>query len=59
MAAAWTAIVWVGRLVIMAGDDHSARFLAVHGALAGISLLLAVPVAAIGWRMWRGGRRPG
>ena len=51
--------MWTGRLVIMAGDDHSAGFLAVHGALAGISLLLAIPVAVIGWRMWRAGRRPG
>lgn len=44
-------------MVIMAGDDHSAAFLAVHGALAAISLALAVPVAVIGWRMWRAGRR--
>lgn len=51
--------MWVGRVIIMAGDDHSAGFLAVHGALAGISLVLAVPVAVIGWRMWRSGRRPG
>ncbi|MDX6555768.1 MAG: hypothetical protein QOD86_1963 [Miltoncostaeaceae bacterium] len=56
-AAAWTAFVWIGRLVIMAGNDHSAGFLAVHGTLAGVSLLLAVPVAVIGWRMWRAGPR--
>ena len=59
MAAAWTAFVWIGRLIIMAGDDHGAGFLAVHGALAAISLALAVPVAVIGWRMWRAGRRTG
>jgi hypothetical protein len=45
-------------VVIMAGDDHSAGFLAVHGTLAGISLLLAIPVAVIGWRLWRPGPRP-
>jgi hypothetical protein len=57
LAAAWTAFIWIVRLVNMAGEDRSAGFLAVHGALAGISLLLAVPVAVIGWRLWRAGPR--
>jgi hypothetical protein len=43
-------------VVIMAGNDHSTGFLVVHGGLAAISLALAVPVAVIGWRMWRAGR---
>ncbi len=51
--------MWIGRLAIMARNDHSAGFLAVHGGLAAISLALAVPVAVIGWRMWRAGPRPG
>jgi hypothetical protein len=50
-AAAWTALVWVTRLVNMAGEDRSAGFVAVHTGLAVISLALAVPVAWVGWRL--------
>ena len=58
VAAAWTAFVWIGRVVIMAGDDdHSTGFLVVHGGLAAVSLALAVPVGVIGWRLLRAGRR--
>ena len=56
MAAAWTAFVWVNRLVNLAGDDRSARFIAVHVVIAVISLALAVPVSMAGWRLRRLGR---
>lgn len=54
LAAAWTWFVWITRLVNMAGEDRGTGFLAVHAALAAVSLLLAVPVAFVGWRMARG-----
>jgi hypothetical protein len=53
-AAAWTGFVWITRLVNLAGDDRSASFIAVHVVIAAISLVLAVPVAIIGWRLLRG-----
>jgi len=51
-------LVWVNRLVNLAGDDRSAGFVAVHVALAAVSLALAVPVAIVGWRL-RDPRRRG
>jgi hypothetical protein len=56
VAAAWTWFVWLTRLVNMAGEDRSAGFVAVHLALAVVSLLLAVPVAVAGRRMLRAPR---
>jgi hypothetical protein len=55
--------VWITRLVNLAGEDRSAGFVAVHTALAVISLALAVPVAIVGVRLLRkdsggGGRNP-
>jgi hypothetical protein len=50
-AAAWTVFVWVTRLVNQAGEDRSTGFVAVHSTLAAVSLLLAVPVAWVGWRL--------
>jgi hypothetical protein len=55
-AAAWTWLIWITRLVNMAGEDRSAGFLAVHGGLAGISMLLAIPVAWVGLRLVRRSR---
>jgi hypothetical protein len=52
-AAAWTAFVWITRLVNLAGDDRSASFVAVHAVIAAISLALAVPVGIVGWRLLR------
>jgi hypothetical protein len=43
-------------LVNLARDDRSASFVAVHVALALVSLALAVPVAFVGLRMVRGAR---
>jgi hypothetical protein len=37
-AGAWTVFIWVTRLVNMAGEDRSAGFYVVHGALAVISI---------------------
>ena len=53
MAAAWTGFVWITRLVNLAGEDRSASFIVVHVVIAAISLVLAVPVAIIGWRLLR------
>jgi hypothetical protein len=52
-AAAWTWLIWTTRLVNMAGEDRSAGFVAVHGGLAVVSMLLAIPVAWVGLRMAR------
>lgn len=41
----------MNRLVNLAGDDRSAGFIAVHVAIAVVSLALAVPVGVIGWRL--------
>ena len=51
VGAAWTAFVWITRLVNIAGEDRSASFIAVHVVIAAISLALAIPVAIVGWRM--------
>lgn len=61
-AAAWTAFVWITRLVNLAGDDRSASFVTVHVVIASVSLALAVPVGIVGWRLLRkesgaGGRK--
>jgi hypothetical protein len=40
--AAWTVVVWVARGVQIALADHSAAFVAVHLALAVVSIALAV-----------------
>ena len=37
----------------LAGEDRSAGFIAVHAVIAAVSLVLAVPVAIIGWRLLR------
>jgi hypothetical protein len=58
VAAAWTAFVWVNRLVNLAADERSTAFIVVHAVLAVVSLALAVPVALVGWRLARGGGPP-
>jgi hypothetical protein len=50
-AAAWTVFVWVTRLVNLAGEDRSTGFVVVHAGLAVVSLILAAPVAWVGWRL--------
>ena len=52
-AGAWTLFVWVTRLVNMAGEDRSAGFYVVHGALAVISIGLGVAVGVVGWKALR------
>ena len=52
-AAAWTAFVWITRLVNLAGDDRSASFVTVHVVIASVSLALAVPVGIVRWRLLR------
>ena len=48
-AAVWTLYVWISRLVIMAGQDESAGFKAVHAALALVSIGFALAIGKIGW----------
>jgi hypothetical protein len=48
-AAAWTLYVWISRLVIMAGQDESAGFKAVHTVLALVSIGFALAIGKIGW----------
>ncbi len=52
-AGGWTLFVWVTRLVNMAGEDRSAGFYVVHGALSVISIGLGVALGVIGWRALR------
>lgn len=52
-AGAWTLFVWVTRLVNMAGEDRSAGFYVVHGALAVISIGFGVAIGVVGWRALR------
>jgi len=42
----WTLYVWISRVFILAGDDRSLRFKAVHFVLAGVSIAFGL---AIGW----------
>ena len=52
-AGAWTLFVWVTRLVNMAGENRSAGFYVVHGALAVISIGFGVVLGILGWRALR------
>jgi hypothetical protein len=52
-AGAWTVFIWVTRLVNMAGEDRSAGFYVVHGALAVISIGFGVAIGIVGWRALR------
>ena len=52
-AGGWTLFVWVTRLVNMAGEDRSAGFYVVHGALAVISIGVGVAVGVVGWKALR------
>ena len=52
-AGGWTLFVWVTRLVNMAGEDRSAGFYVVHGALAVISIGFGVAVAVVGLKSLR------
>ena len=52
-AGGWTLFVWVTRLANMAGEDRSAGFYVVHGALAVISIGFGVAIGVVGWRALR------
>ena len=54
IAAGWTWFVWLTRIGNLFADDRSAAFITVHIALAGVSVLLAIPVAWVGLRLLRG-----
>ncbi|MFN2595465.1 MAG: hypothetical protein ABR579_11325 [Actinomycetota bacterium] len=45
-AAVWTFYVWITRVIIIAGQDRSTGFKAVHFVLAAISIAFGV---ATGW----------
>ena len=55
-ASVWTLYVWISRLVIMAGQDESAGFKAVHGVLALVSIGFALAIGKIGWESRRSAR---
>lgn len=55
VAAIWTIGVWVNRIAILAGDDRSMAFIAVHLVIGVISIVLGAAVGAIGWRLIRAG----
>lgn len=52
-AGGWTLFIWVTRLVNMAGEDRSAGFFVVHGALAVISIAFGLALGVVGWRALR------
>jgi hypothetical protein len=52
-AGGWTLFVWITRLVNMAGENRSAGFYVVHGALAVISIGFGVAIGVVGWRALR------
>jgi hypothetical protein len=52
-AGGWTLFVWVTRLVNMAGEDRSAGFYVVHGALAVISIAFGLALGVIGLKALR------
>jgi hypothetical protein len=52
-AGGWTLFVWLTRLVNMAGEDRSAGFYVVHGALAVISIAFGIAVGVVGWKALR------
>jgi hypothetical protein len=52
-AGGWTLFIWVTRLVNMAGEDRSAGFYVVHGALAVISIAFGLAIGVVGWRALR------
>lgn len=52
-AGGWSLFVWITRLFNMAGEDRSAGFFVVHGALAVISIAFGVAVGVVGWRALR------
>lgn len=58
-AAAWNVWVWVTRLAIMVrdGELHSTGFVTVHTLLFTVSLLSAIVVGVVGWRIVRQGQR--
>lgn len=54
VAAGWTWFVWLTRIGNLVADDRSATFVAVHIGLAAVSVILAIPVAWVGLRLFRG-----
>jgi hypothetical protein len=54
-AGGWTLFIWITRLVNMAGEDRSAGFYVVHGALAVISIAFGIAIGVVGWKALRDG----
>jgi hypothetical protein len=52
-AGGWALFVWITRLVNMAGENRSAGFYVVHGALAAISIAFGLAVGIVGWQALR------
>lgn len=52
-AGGWTLFIWVTRVLNMAGEDRSAGFFIVHGALAAISIAFGIALGVVGWKALR------
>lgn len=49
----WTLYVWVTRMWNMVGEDRSTAFVAVHAAIAAISIGFGAAAGWIGWQRLR------
>ncbi|MCZ7534931.1 MAG: hypothetical protein M5T61_02595 [Acidimicrobiia bacterium] len=58
-ACVWTLYVWVTRIWIMAGQDESFGFKAVHATLAAVSIGFGLAAGWIGLRGLRAAGRRG
>lgn len=56
--AVWNLWLWITRIVNLVQDPtpRTTGFIAVHAVLYGTSILIALAVGALGWRMWREAR---
>ncbi|MFN2626018.1 MAG: SCO4848 family membrane protein, partial [Mycobacteriales bacterium] len=62
LVAAWNVVIWAAflRMIVRSdrafADGRPTNYFKVHVVLGGVSLMLAVAVAVIGWRGWRTSR---
>ncbi|MEU9890466.1 hypothetical protein AB0M95_31655 [Sphaerisporangium sp. NPDC051017] len=54
--AAFMVFEWIN-LGFNLADGHPTAFYVVHGILIAVNLILALVVAALGWRAWRAAGR--
>lgn len=53
--AAWNLWLWITRIWNLVQDEtpRTTTFITVHAVLYGASILIALAVGWLGWRMWR------